>query len=300
MNLYDTLLAEKDNLRIMKYKLFKRIDHSFIPLYDSYYKHKAMRKKIYVELDEGIDEKNLFIEKEWEYFPDDAAYERKIRRMNTGDSSNEKCLRREVFIDKIFLRNHQECIFVFGDNTMREGCGGAAKLRNELNSYGFVTKKYPSHADSSYYTAKEYMQVYEEESDNLIDRIRKSQDKIFLISKVGAGLANKHNIWENVILPRLVCLLDDISLFNVIFLFNLPQEYHESRMRISELKYQPPDLEETSEGQSDGEFLSVRSESCCAPSIRMESEAVPEAEPEEEYDEYDDDDYEDEDEDEDW
>jgi len=50
---------------------------------------------------------------------------------------------------KEYLRAHPEVIFVFGDNLIHRGKGGAAKLRDEPNTYGFITKKYPNNIDSS-------------------------------------------------------------------------------------------------------------------------------------------------------
>jgi len=41
-------------------------------------------------------------------------------------------------------RLHPDLLFVFGDNTIREGCGGQAAIRREPNAVGVATKCLPS------------------------------------------------------------------------------------------------------------------------------------------------------------
>lgn len=109
----------------------------------------------------------------------------------------------EVIISEQYLIAHPSEIFVFGDNLLRKGKGGAAKLRDNPNTWGFVTKKAPNNLDSSFFTCEEYATVFLQELMRLQAAIRKSQDKVFLISKLGAGLANRYQIFENVIEPAL-------------------------------------------------------------------------------------------------
>ena len=93
---------------------------------------------------------------------------------------------------------------MFGDNLVRRGKGGAAKLRHEPNTYGFITKKRPDHRpSSSYYTPKEYRLVFNTELEKLEKFVIRNIDKRFLVSKIGAGIANKHYIWEIVIEPAM-------------------------------------------------------------------------------------------------
>jgi len=106
-------------------------------------------------------------------------------------------------VTKEFLKDHPECIFVFGDNLIRYGKKGAAELRDEPNTYGFITKKAPSFKDSAYYRSEEYKPLFEKEWQKLIDLIESNPDKIFLISKLGSGLANKYNIYDKIIRPRI-------------------------------------------------------------------------------------------------
>jgi hypothetical protein len=49
----------------------------------------------------------------------------------------------EVTIAREYLRSHPDHVFVFGDNLLGRGLGGAAALRREPNTFGFITKKRP-------------------------------------------------------------------------------------------------------------------------------------------------------------
>lgn len=119
-------------------------------------------------------------------------------------------------ITRKYLKDHPNSIFVFGDNTVHEGFGGAAKLRNCPNTFGFITKKLPNNDTDSFYKPYEYLVVFEKELNRLIREIRNNPDKKFLISKIGSGLANKFKIWENIIEPRII----ELEYFdNVEFLF---------------------------------------------------------------------------------
>ena len=121
-----------------------------------------------------------------------------------------------VMIDAQYLKDHPKDIFVFGDNLLRKGTGGAAALRYNPNTYGFITKKAPSLDDSAYFTPKEYLFVFLKELKQLRLNIELNPDKTVLISKLGSGLANKYHIWEEVISPR----ISELKAYkNVKFLF---------------------------------------------------------------------------------
>lgn len=109
-------------------------------------------------------------------------------------------------ITKSYLRNNPDHIFVFGDNLKRKGYGGAAKLRDEPNTYGFITKKAPNNNDGSFYKPDEYKQKFDVELKRLIKEIEYKQKSIFLITKLGAGLANKYGIYQKIIKPGLTIL----------------------------------------------------------------------------------------------
>ena len=120
-------------------------------------------------------------------------------------------------IDSDFLKRHSnDVIFVFGDNAKHFGKGGAAKLRDEPNTFGFITKKYPSNEDHSFYTLYDYPSVFEKEKMRLIETIKNNQNRWILISRIGGGLANRYKIFEKIISPWLETLEEHK---NVILLY---------------------------------------------------------------------------------
>lgn len=120
-------------------------------------------------------------------------------------------------ITKRYLKENPDHIFVFGDNLLRKGKKGAAELRDEPNTYGFVTKKAPNNKPSSFYTPEEYEDVFAVEMAELATEIKNTPQKMYLISKLGAGLANRYNIWEEVIEFQIKYFLKGYS--NVQFLW---------------------------------------------------------------------------------
>lgn len=122
-----------------------------------------------------------------------------------------------MYVTKSYLNKNKDVIFVFGDNKIRKGRGGAAKLRNLENTYGFITKKYPSNCPSSFYKPDEYKAVYEYELNKLKSYIKSNPNKTFLISKIGSGLGNRFNIFELIIEPDIKISLSEFK--NVKFLF---------------------------------------------------------------------------------
>lgn len=107
------------------------------------------------------------------------------------------------YITAEFLQKNPNIIFVFGDNLVRAGKGGAAKLRDEPNTYGFITKKYPNNKDASFFRPREYKIVFYREFLSLIKEIKKNPKKTYIIPRLGFGLANRYNIYEKVIQPNL-------------------------------------------------------------------------------------------------
>jgi hypothetical protein len=98
-----------------------------------------------------------------------------------------------------YLSDNPSAIFVFGDNLHRIGRGGAAALRYHPQAIGFITKKEPKHTPASYFFPEEYKPIFQKEVTNLVKTISNNPDKVFLISPVGSGLANKYGIFEQVI-----------------------------------------------------------------------------------------------------
>ncbi|MGB7070578.1 MAG: hypothetical protein WBD22_13875 [Pyrinomonadaceae bacterium] len=63
------------------------------------------------------------------------------------------------WITRSFVREHQDHIFLFGDNLARRGFGGqAAQMRAEPNAIGIPTKKLPSNAEEAFFTDAEFEQ----------------------------------------------------------------------------------------------------------------------------------------------
>jgi hypothetical protein len=122
---------------------------------------------------------------------------------------------KNIEINQYFLDTNPDAYFIFGDNLIRKGYGGAAKLRDHPHSIGFITKKFPDMKDGSFYRPEEYSQVFFEELDKLDKIISKNPDKFFYISQLGGGLANKFFIWEKIIHHNLVKKLEKYD--NVIF-----------------------------------------------------------------------------------
>jgi hypothetical protein len=119
---------------------------------------------------------------------------------------------------KEFLDENKDAVFVFGDNLIHKGYGGAAALRDHPRTYGFVTKKYPDYKDDSYYKPEEYGFKFLASVVELQIFIEKNMDKIFYISQLGGGLANKYKIWEKIIKPGLIRYFSKYD--NVIFLWD--------------------------------------------------------------------------------
>ncbi len=122
---------------------------------------------------------------------------------------------KDIKVTQEFLDNNLNVYFVFGDNLERWGHGGAAKLRDHPHAIGFITKKFPDNKDESFYKPEEYSAVFFEELKKLKTIIEKRPDKMFYVSQLGGGLANKFRIWDKLIRHNLVRALDNFD--NVIF-----------------------------------------------------------------------------------
>lgn len=112
-------------------------------------------------------------------------------------------IKKEMIITREYLRANPTHVFVFGDNKIHQGHGGAALLRDEPNTFGFCTKLRPDNNDSSFYKPEDYHLEYSHNITQLIQCIKRNPNHTFLISKLGAGLANKYGIWESILKPGL-------------------------------------------------------------------------------------------------
>ena len=120
-------------------------------------------------------------------------------------------------VTKEFLDQNPNSIFVFGDNTRRVGYGGAAVLRDHAQSYGFITKKNPDNMDESFFRPESYRIDFTVQSIELQLVVEKNPDKIYYISQLGGGLANRYKIWEKVCKPGIEKYFSHYN--NVVFLW---------------------------------------------------------------------------------
>lgn len=122
---------------------------------------------------------------------------------------------KNITITDTFLDSNPNFYFVFGDNLIREGMGGAAALRYHPHAIGFITKKYPDNKVESFYKPEEYSAVFFEELQKLKKIVERKPDKTFYISQLGGGLANRFYIWQKLIRHNLVSALEKYD--NVVF-----------------------------------------------------------------------------------
>ena len=85
--------------------------------------------------------------------------------------------------------SHPDHLFIFGDNTIGQGCGGQAAIRYCKNAYGIPTKKYPTMSANAFF--------YDEDFDLNTILIKEAIDKtptnyeyiVFPQDGLGTGLA---------------------------------------------------------------------------------------------------------------
>lgn len=124
----------------------------------------------------------------------------------------------DFIVTKEFLDQNPNAVFIFGDNRLRLGYGGAASLRDHPQTYGFITKKNPDNMDESFFHPESYHIDFTVQSVELQLIIEKNPDKIYYISQLGGGLANRYRIWEKVCKPRLEKYFSVYD--NVVFLWD--------------------------------------------------------------------------------
>jgi hypothetical protein len=122
---------------------------------------------------------------------------------------------KDTKITQEFLDNSPNAYFVFGDNLERGGYEGDSELRDHSHSIGFITKKFADNKDESIYKPEEYSPVFFEELKKLKIIIERRPDKVFYISRLSCGEANKYYIWQKLIRHNLVRALESYN--NVVF-----------------------------------------------------------------------------------
>ncbi len=93
------------------------------------------------------------------------------------------------------VRNMSDYLFVFGDNDIKVGKGGQAIIRDEPNTIGIPTKKYPNNKTSSFYYDTEYNENIIKIDNAINNIIKKSNNYKGIIlpeDGFGTGLAKLH------------------------------------------------------------------------------------------------------------
>ncbi len=84
-----------------------------------------------------------------------------------------------------------EALFIFGDNEHRIGVGGQAIIRNEPNTVGIRTKRYPTRQHESFWNgdSAHYYQMIDEDLQNLKVQCKKYKIVFVPADGLGTGLA---------------------------------------------------------------------------------------------------------------
>ncbi len=85
------------------------------------------------------------------------------------------------------IQKNKEYLWLYGDNDIKRGKGGQAIIRDEINTYGIPTKKFPNNNLTSYYTDDEY--------DNNCEKI------ITAFNKVRELLKEKN--YKGIVFPKM-------------------------------------------------------------------------------------------------
>ncbi len=97
------------------------------------------------------------------------------------------------YYSRAMIRNHPECLFVFGDNLARVGLRGQAHAaRGEPNAVGIATKIVPSNAPNAFLKDSMLEEWREAEKANF-EQLRRFGDTggiiVWPIEGIGTGLA---------------------------------------------------------------------------------------------------------------
>lgn len=99
----------------------------------------------------------------------------------------------QKFIYREDLKANPDVIYVFGDNTEREGLGGqAGEMRGEPNSIGVATKWTPTSGTNAYFSDEEFDTVIEiiKNDFELVEKaIREGRTVVIPLDGLGTGLS---------------------------------------------------------------------------------------------------------------
>nr|DAX26154.1 MAG TPA: ATP dependent DNA helicase [Caudoviricetes sp.] len=90
------------------------------------------------------------------------------------------------------VRANPDKIFVFGDNSIRQGTGGQAQIRHEPNAVGIMTKKFPRNTPDAFLYDSEYAENIKRINEDIKNLKQKADDKtiVFPTDGIGTNLAD--------------------------------------------------------------------------------------------------------------
>jgi hypothetical protein len=151
----------------------------------------------------------------------------------------------KTHITKEKLDSEPYSYFLFGDSYERAGTKGASSVRAHPRAISFITRKSLKDEDAAYFKPQEYIEIFFTQLDFIEKEIKKMQNVVFYISKLGGGSANKYDIWAKLARPNLVETLEKYD--NVIFCWDKsdepvldissdPDKYEKIEMTLNDLK----------------------------------------------------------------
>ena len=90
------------------------------------------------------------------------------------------------------VRKYPNLLFIYGDNNVQRGNGGQAVIRDEPNTMGIPTKKYPNFSSTSFYTDEDYDDnIYKINNavNNIVNELKNYDGIVISENGIGTGLA---------------------------------------------------------------------------------------------------------------
>lgn len=111
-------------------------------------------------------------------------------------------------------RRYPEKVFVFGDNLKAFGKGGQAIIRDEPNSFGIPTKRYPSWDDWAFFS--DQPDEIEAVKKSLRELYKLGQDKVIVFPEDGIGTGRAKMEEKSPIAYEMMCgiLLEHFGIVN--------------------------------------------------------------------------------------
>ena len=119
---------------------------------------------------------------------------------------------KQKYITEQDCLNNPNSLYIFGDNALRKGKAGQAQIRDCENSFGIITKRYPSNYDESFLTDCMRDALIVKNDLNNLEKILESKQYDTLVipeDGLGTGLA-KLPEKAPTIFGYLVARLDEI------------------------------------------------------------------------------------------